>query len=47
MALINFVTFVVLKILTNLVSMQSSLNVDEISKTVQDDLTFILYVLLE
>ena len=52
MALVNFVTFIVLKVLDNLFSMQSSLNANncwrsKISKTVQRDLTFILNVLSE
>ena len=52
MALINFVTFVVLKILDNLFSMQNSLNamtadVSEILKAVQPDFTFILNFLSE
>ena len=52
MALVNFVTFIVLKLLDNLFSMQSSLNENncwrsKISKTVQRDLTFILNVLSE
>ena len=49
MALVNFVTFIVLKILGNLVSMQNFLNantdVNEISESVQHDLNFILNVL--
>ena len=59
MALVKFVTFVVLKILGNLVSMQNSLNANnlrrklklfnlcDISKTVQSNLTFILNILSE
>ena len=44
MVLVNFMTFVVLKILGNLVSMQNYLNANhcETSKTVQRDLIFIL-----
>ena len=52
MTLINFVAFVVLKILDNLFSikaleMQITANISEISNTVQPDLTFILNVLSE
>ena len=59
MVLVKFVTFVVLKILGNLVSMQNSLNANnlrrklklfnlcDISKTVQSNLTFILNILSE
>ena len=52
MVLVNFVTFVVLKILNNLFSMQNSLNANdadasEIWKTIQRELTFILNVLSE
>ena len=51
MALVNFVMFMALKILGNLVSMQNFLNaitdVNEISKSVQHDLNFILNVLSE
>ena len=52
MTLVKIATFVVLKILDNLVSMQNSLNVhnldvNKISKTVHHSLTFILNVLSE
>ena len=59
MVLVKFVTFVVLKILGNLVSMQNSFNANnlrrklklfnlcDISKTVQSNLTFILNILSE
>ena len=52
MALVNLVTFLVLKILDNLFFLQNSLiqitaDVNKISKTVQDDLTVILNVLSE
>ena len=50
MALINFVTFVVLKILDNLFSIQNSLksvDISQISKTAQGDLIFGLNVLSE
>ena len=52
MALMNSVTFLVLKILRNLVSMRNSLNaktaeVSKISKTIQRDLTLTFNVLLE
>ena len=48
MILINFVAFVVFKILFNAVSMQNLLNADmsKIWKTVQRDLIFIFNVLL-
>ena len=48
MVLINFVTFVVFRILYNLVSMQNLLTADikKIWKTVQRDLIFIFEVLL-
>ena len=42
MELVNFVTFVFLKILYNLFSMQITADVSEISKTVQRGLAFIL-----
>ena len=50
MDLVKFVTFVVLKIVGNLVSMKNSLNakndhVSKISKTVQSKLIFLLNVL--
>ena len=52
MALVNLVTFLVLKILDNLFFLQNSLiqitaDVNKISKTVQDDLAVILNVLSE
>ena len=49
MALVKFVTFVVLKILENLVSMQNLLNANnwKIRKTVQPKFTFILNILSE
>ena len=51
MALVNFVTFIVLKILVNFFSLQNYMqitaDIGEISKTVQRDLTFILKVLSE
>ena len=53
MTLVKIVTFVVLKVLNNLVSMQNSLydvhnpDVNKISKTVHHSLTFILNVLSE
>ena len=52
MALVKFMTFVVLKILDDLVSMQNSLNaniadVSKISKTVQSKLTCISNILSE
>ena len=52
MTLVKLMTFVVLKILDNFVSMENSLNanncdVRKISKTVQGNLTFILNVLSE
>ena len=49
MALVKFVTFVILKILENLVSMQNLLNANsrKIRKTVQPKLTFILNILSE
>ena len=52
MVLVNFVTFVVLKILDNLFSMQKPLNANncwrkQISKTVQRDPTYILNVVSE
>ena len=48
MVLMNFVAFVVFKILYNLVSMQNVLTagISKILKTVQRDLTFIFDVLL-
>ena len=49
MVLMNFVVFVVFKILLNLVSMQNLLNANNLSKiwkTVQGDLIFIFDVLL-
>ena len=49
MVLMNFVAFVVFKILLNLVSMQNLLNANNLSKiwkTVQGDLIFIFDVLL-
>ena len=45
MTLVKFVTFVVLKILDNLVSMQIIADVSKISKTVQPSLIFSLNVL--
>ena len=52
MTLLNFVTLVVLKILTisfpcKVIKMQITSDVSKISKTVQSDLTFILNVLSE
>ena len=49
MALINFLTIVVLKILDNLFSMQNSLNANnsDLSEIAQRDLIFILNVLSE
>ena len=49
MALVNFLTIVVLKILDNLFSMQNSLNANnsDLSEIVQRDLIFILNVLSE
>ena len=52
MALVNLVTFLVLKILDNLFFLQNSLiqitaDINKIPKTVQADLTFILIVLSE
>ena len=49
MALVKFVTFVVLKILENLVSIQNLLNANnwKIRKTVQPKFTFILNILSE
>ena len=51
MALVNFVTFIVLKILVNFFSLQNYMqitaDIGEISKTVQRDLIFILKVLSE
>ena len=49
MALVKFVTFVVLKILENLVSMQNLLNANnwKIRKTVQPKFTFTLNILSE
>ena len=44
MALVNFETFVVLKVLDNFVSMQKTADVSKIWKTVLGDLTFILNV---
>ena len=49
MALVNFLTIVVLKILDNLFSMQNSLNANnsDLSEIAQRDLIFILSVLSE
>ena len=49
MALVNFLTIVVLKILDNLFSMQNSLNANnsDLSEIAQRDLIFILNVLSE
>ena len=49
MALVKFVTFVILKILENLVSMKNLLNANswKIRKTVQPKLTLILNILSE
>ena len=49
MALVNFPTIVVLKILDNLFSMQNSLNANnsDLSEIAQRDLIFILNVLSE